>query len=316
MENLVDFALRERYEKVKTLRPWLEEMKDLLDWNAFLSLFPDKETTRGRPEFDRILKLKILFLQAWYTISDEEVEFQINDRLSFQQFLGFPAESPDYSTIWRFREYLTENDIAEKLWLELQRQIDQHHVVVEPGVIQDARFVHADPGKTRSGKEGRGREAKTSRSRDGTWTKKNRQSHFGFKLHTKVQRGSKFITELAVTTASTHDNKVDLASTDDIMYRDRGYTGTPTRARGNASMKRGKLTIHQQLRNDRISKKRCQGEHPYATMSRSFKAGTTKLTTIARVYVQQIFVCAAYNLHRLRFLLSTHSESTPKSCPS
>jgi len=76
-----------------------------------------------------------------------------------------------------------------------------------------------------------------------------------------------------------------------------------------ASMKRGSLTPHEQLRNKRISKKRCRGEHPYGTMHRSFKAGRTKLTTLPRVFVQHVFVCIAYNLHRLRFLLSLNSVS-------
>ncbi|NLO48523.1 MAG: transposase [Clostridiales bacterium] len=31
---------------------------------------------------------KILLLQAWYAISDDKAEYMINDRLSFQRFLG------------------------------------------------------------------------------------------------------------------------------------------------------------------------------------------------------------------------------------
>ena len=89
MEDLVDFALKEKYDKVKKLRSRLDEMKQLLEWEAFKSLFPVKETSRGRPAYDVVLKLKCLFLQAWYNISDEELEFQINDRFSFQEFLNF-----------------------------------------------------------------------------------------------------------------------------------------------------------------------------------------------------------------------------------
>jgi IS5 family transposase len=75
-------------------------------------------------------------------------------------------------------------------------------------------------------------------------------------------------------------------------------------------MKRGKLSPHEHLRNKRIAKKRCRGEHPYGTMHRSFKAGRTKLTTLARVFVQHVFVCMAYNVHRLRFLLKQRSGSS------
>jgi len=303
MKSLTDFALKEKYAKVKQLRSRLDDMNKLLDWSAFLALFPEKETTRGRPAYDSILKLKCLFLQGWYSISDEELEYQLHNRLDFQQFLDFPASIPDYSTIWRFREYLTESNIIDHIWAELQRQISTNGIKVQKGVIQDASFIEADPGKKNSGMNGRGREAKTSRSRDGSWTKKGKKSYFGFKSHIKVDSGSKLITEVAVTTAKTFDGNVDLAKTDEIVYRDRCYTGSKTRAKGNASMKRGNLTPREKLRNKRISRKRCRGEHPFGTMHRSFKAGRTKLTTLARVFVQHVFTCMAYNIYRLRFLV-------------
>lgn len=310
MRNLVDFALQEKYAKVKELRSRLEDMKKLIDWESFLALFPDKETGRGRPAYDKILMLKILFLQSWYSISDEELEFQIHDRLSFQQFLDFPKNIPDYSTIWRFREELTEEDIIDKIWVELKRQIASKNIEVKEGVIQDASFIEADPGKKNSGMNGRGREAKTSRSKDGSWTKKGKKSIFGFKSHLKVDDETKLITEVGLTTAKTFDGNVDLANPDEVVYRDKGYTGSKTKAKGNASMKRGNLSSKEELRNKRIAKKRCRGEHPFGTMNRSFKAGRTKLTTLARVFVQQVMVCAAYNLHRLRFLLNKPSGSS------
>lgn len=305
MNNLIDFALKEKFSKVRKLRSKLSEMNALLNWEAFASLFPKKETTRGRPAYNTILMLKCLFLQSWYNISDEELEFQINDRLSFQEFLGFPKNIPDYSTIWRFKEYLLEADLSDNIWYELQNQINHNNIKIEEGSIQDARFVDAQPGKQSSDKINRGREAKTSRSKDGTWTKKYNKSHFGYKLHTKVQRGSKIITEIAVTTANVHDSNIDLGDkNDDVLYRDKAWTGVPTKAKGNGNMKRGKLNIREKLRNKRIAKKRCSVEHPYGTMQRSFNAGTTKRTTTARVFIQQLFVCMAYNLYRLRFLVN------------
>ena len=305
MNSLTNFALKNKYAQVKKLRSRLHEMNALLDWDAFLALFPDEEIRRGPKGYDFILKLKCLFLQSWHSISDEELEYQINDRFSFQEFLDFPDKVPDYTTIWRFREELTNAEILEKIWTELQRQISEHGIEVKEGTIQDARFIKADPGKKNSGMEDR-QMAKTSRSRDGTWGKKNNKGPylFGFKLHAKVQRGSKFIKDIAITGGNVSDNTIDLAKPDDIIYRDKAYTGTKTRAKGNGSMKRGKLTVKQKLRNKRIQKKRAEGEHPFGTMDRSFKAGRTKLTTIPRVYVQQAFVCMAYNIHRLRFFVN------------
>lgn len=310
MKNLLDFALKEKYEKVQTLKPQLQEMEKILDWSAFEKLFVEKDSKVGRPNYDRKLMVKILFLQSWYSISDEEVEFQIADRLSFQQFLDYPKNIPDYSTIWRFREELKEDDVADKIWSELQRQISSKNLNIEKGHIQDATFVQAPPGRKNSGMNNRGHVAKTSRSRDGSWTKKNNKSYFGFKTHVKSGLETKLIKEVAVTTASVHDSAIDLLKPDEIGYRDKAYTGVKTKAIGDATMNRGNLTPHEELRNKRISKKRCRGEHPFGTMHRSMHAGYTKLTTIGRVFVQQIFVCAAYNLLRLRFLLQPSVSST------
>ena len=267
MNTMADYFLRQKYARVRKLRPNLEEMKDLIDWDEFLKLFPERGN-RGRPPYGEALMLKILVLQGWNGISDEELEFQINDRLSFQQFLDFPESIPDYSTIWRFREELMRDGIMDAIWGELNRQIEAHGIRVRKGKIQDASFVQADPGR-KSGMQGRGREAKTSRSRDGTWKKKGKKSYFGFKMHTKVDRETKMINGMAVTTASVADSSIDLAEKKDVMYRDKGYPHSRSKALGNATMKkkaRGKgLSAKDYWRNKRIAKKRCIGEHPFAT---------------------------------------------------
>ena len=90
---------------------------------------------------------------------------------------------------------------------------------------------------------------------------------------------------------------------EDIVYRDKGYTGTKVKAVGNGTMKRGNLTPHEKFRNYRIQKLRSQGEHPYATVKRAMHGGQTRLTTVSRVFVQQLFVFAAYNLFRLTSLV-------------
>jgi IS5 family transposase len=217
--------------------------------------------------------------------------------------LDFPNYIPDYSTIWRFREELAEGNIFDKIWEEIQKQIESKNIKIEKGFIQDATFIEADPGKTNSGMKDRGRIAKTSRNKDGSWTKKGKKSIFGYKAHTKVERGTKFIKDFAVTTARVHDGKIDLAKPDDIAYRDRGYSGCKTKAKGDATMKRGNLNEKEYFRNLRIMKKRSIGEHPYGTISRSFHGGKTKLTTTYRVFIQTGFVFMAYNIFRLVFLV-------------
>jgi IS5 family transposase len=114
----------------------------------------------------------------------------------------------------------TEKD--KIVWAELQRQLDAMGLRVKRGTIQDATFIEADPG---SSTKSRGNDAKTRRSRDGTWAKKGNETHFGYKLHQKTDIDYCLIREIETTTASLHDSQVDLSSDGEIVLIDRGYFG-------------------------------------------------------------------------------------------
>ena len=60
--------------------------------------------------------------------------------------------------------------------------------------------------------------SKTRRSKDGTWTKKNSRSHFGYKLYTIQEVESDMIVNYAVTTASSHDSQTDLSIPGIVAY--------------------------------------------------------------------------------------------------
>ena len=107
------------------------------------------------------------------------------------------------------------------------------------------------------------------------------------------------IRDVEVTTASVHDSKVDLSKRDEVVYRDRGYTGKETKAKGNGSMKRGNLSIWEKLRNKRISKKRAPGERPFSVIKRTFNGDRTYVKTLPRVRVKEMFKCFAYDLYQL-----------------
>ena len=79
------------------------------------------------------------------------------------------------------------------VWAELQRQLDSKGLSVKRGTIQDATFIEADPG---SANRSRGDDAKTRRSRDGTWAKKGDEIHFGYKFHLKVDMDYGLIREI------------------------------------------------------------------------------------------------------------------------
>lgn len=99
------------------------------------------------------------------------------ERISFMAFLGFPdPRFPNNMAIQATHGRVREDKMV---WAELQRQLDAMGLKVKRGTIHDATFIEADPG---SSKKPRGDDAKTCRSRDGTWAKKGNESHFGYKL--------------------------------------------------------------------------------------------------------------------------------------
>jgi len=66
----------------------------------------------GRPPLDCVLMFKVILLQKYYGLSEEDTEFQILDRFSFQRFLGLDVGDsvPDKNTIWTFKERLGARD--------------------------------------------------------------------------------------------------------------------------------------------------------------------------------------------------------------
>ncbi len=303
--TFIDFAFREEYERVKRLGDKLSEIEKLINWEAFRSIVKDmydnKTEKGGRPNIDEIIMIKVLILQEWHGLSDPELERQITDRISFRKFLGFPNTIPDFTTVWAFRERLSKTGRDKKIWQELQGQVDSKGLKVKKGVIQDATFITSDPGHAKADKP-RGNEAKTRRSKDGTWTKKNSKSYFGYKLHSKSDIDYGLIRDIETTTASVHDNQIDLTKPGEVAYKDKGYFGTPSKGYS-ATMKRSvrghPIGIRDIMRNKRISKKRAPGERPYAMIKNVFKSGHTMVTTIARVAVKMVFASFGFDLFQL-----------------
>ena len=307
MDNFNTFIFREEYQIIKGLGDTLSNISDSIDWERFRDiispLYKDNKEDGGRPHLDEILMIKTLVLQHLYGLSDYEIERNIYDRISFRHFLGFPDRIPDRSTIWLFRERLTKSNFLELIWEELQHQLDDLGFSIQRGVMQDASFITSDPGHAKKDKP-RGSGALTRRSKEGTWSKKGNNSFFGFKMHTLVDKDFLFIREIETTTASVHDNKIDLSKPGQTVYRDKGYFGVKPNASMDKTMHRASrnhpLNCKENRRNKAISRIRSLVELPYAVMKRVFKNGHVLVTTIERVHIKNVFSCFAFNLYRLK----------------
>jgi len=305
MDSFRSYMLRIAYRNIQKLGDRLAEAEKHIDWERFRpitrDLYDNQGPHGGRPNLDPVMMVKLLILQAWYGLSDPELERQVADRLSFQRFLGYPEKAPDYSTVWRFRERLAETGRDRLVWDELSRQLDEKGLKVRKGVVQDASFITSDPGHASADKP-RGDDAKTRRSRDGTWAKKGGKSYFGYKLHMKMDLDHGLIRDLETTAANVHDSRVDLSMPGEVVYRDKGYQGAVPRG-WDASMRRGArghpLCIWDRLRNRRISRKRCPGERPFAVIKRVFGSGHVLATSLPRVRVRMVFACMCFNMVQL-----------------
>ena len=146
------------------------------------------------------------------------------------------------------------------------------------------------------------KEAKTRRSKDGTFAMKDGRTHFGYKIHNNVGVDLPLMRRVVVTTASLHDANVDLGTPGVPCYRDKGYQGAPCRGI-NATMDRSPrnapLAIDQIRRNRRITGKRSPGERPYSIIKRKFNGGHVYVTMVRRVRVKVMFKCLCYNLFTL-----------------
>ena len=320
MVSFDKFILKQQYQKVKGLGDRLELMKQQIDWQPFIplvdSVFQDNEVTGGRPHTNELIVVRSMLLQAWYGLSDPELEFQCHDRLSFRNFLGFPERIPDFTTIWKIRDRLKESGVDKKIWDELQRQLNVKGYRVKKGVIQDASFIEADPGKKRVQQEKRARRKGepvqyTEKQlqhidKDSGYSVKHGQIHYGYKSHIKVDVDHHLIRDFDVTPANVHDGDVDLAKDgDQAIYRDKGYFGKQLQEPNvvDKTMKRAvrgrKLNGGEQKRNKAIGRVRSPGERPFSVIKRVFHGDRTMVKTRERVRVKEMFKCFAYDLYQL-----------------
>ena len=112
------FDYLERVEQLAAKPTALDQLNQCIDWSRFESVLKSnlnyKERSKGgRRPYAVLLMFKVLILQKYYNLSEEDTEFQILDRFSFQRFLGLSVSDkvPDKNTIWLFKQRLGEDGI-------------------------------------------------------------------------------------------------------------------------------------------------------------------------------------------------------------
>ena len=244
------FAYEEQLNKINAHQPPLNKLDQMIDWEMFRNpieeaLYVEPKAPGGRPPYDRLMMFKILILQKYYNLSDEQTEFQIKDRLSFMQFLGLQIGDnvPDEKTIWLFKEQLKENKLSEVLFDLFSKRLTEHGIVAKEGSIVDATFVDVPRQRNKreenadikkgavplefAKKDKNGNYSKLAqKDTDAAWMTKSGERHFGYKDHINADEKTKLITKYSVTSAAPHDStEIEklIDETDQILHADSAY---------------------------------------------------------------------------------------------
>ena len=252
------FDLEERLAALSKSGDPLERLASMVDFEIFRpalkrALRRSDRSKGGRPPYDPVLMFKVLVLQAFYGLSDEQAEYQIRDRLSFMRFLGLGLGErvPDEKTIRLFREFLVRAGAIDKLFDRFEGHLEAEGYLAMSGQIVDASLVAAPKQRNKDEekaaiKEGRIPEdwqdnpAKLrQKDRDARWTLKQGRKkegvavqiavpHFGYKTHISTDKRHGLIRRWDVSDAAANDGKrlkvlPDKENTASAVWADTAY---------------------------------------------------------------------------------------------
>lgn len=323
-------ARQEKLAQKKTLLPRLAKM---VPWESFRETLEtvhakDRKSNAGRKSIDVVLMFKLLVLQRLYNISDEELEYQVNDRLSFMRFLGLGIEDvvPDRTTVWLFRESLTQQGLVEDLFERLEEYLQQQGYQARGGQIVDATLIPVPKQRNNqdenqqikageSPQEWEGQPHKQcQKDTDARWTKKNGISHYGYKNHISIDARHGFIRRYEVTDASVHDSQVlgavlDGSNSSAKLWADSAYRSevieTVLALMGFSSQihERGyrnrPLTGRQKQKNRTRSRTRAKVEHVFGSLVNDMGGKLLRSIGLKRAKANLGLSNLTYNLKRL-----------------
>jgi IS5 family transposase len=268
-----------------------------------------------------------LLAGIWHNLSDPALEAAIADRLSFRRFVGLSLhdQTPDHSTLWRFRQELAKDGLIEKVFAEINRQLEAKKLILKQGTLVDASLIPAranPPRKTR--KDGEDKPPKPSADRDARWGRKGKKSVFGYKVHTGVDAGHTLIRRVHVTDASITDTEpADRLSCGDeeAVYGDQAYytharharlteAGIKDRLMRRPNRHHPELPPRQKLRNKLIAKVRAAVERPYAVFKEHYGLRRLRFFNLERNQTHVVLACCAYNLRRAASALAAQRQDS------
>jgi IS5 family transposase len=296
----------------------LERVAGLVDWGAIEALLSGlRQDGPGKPGYRPLLLFKALLLQAWYGLSDSELEYRLGDSLAFGRFAGLSLEDevPDHTTLCRFRNRLIAARLLETLFAELDRQLEAAGLVLKTGTLLDATLI--ETGAARRPPKGQEAEAGDP---DAAFAKRSGKpgSTYGYKAHVGVDQGSGLIRSVITTPANVNDTVVadalirgdEKAVLADAAYhthaREQALKGKGVKARlmRRPSKHHPKLPPRLARLNRLIARRRAAVETTFATWKRRMGLSAIRYRGLVKAQGQILLVAMAFNLRRWSALAS------------
>jgi transposase len=103
----------------------------------------ERNSNAGRKRIDPLILIKMLDLQQLFNLSDEEVEIQVNDRRSFEEFVGLGVINsiPDATTVAFFKEWLRKAGVIKEIFKMFEGYLRLKGLEARGGQIIDATLV-------------------------------------------------------------------------------------------------------------------------------------------------------------------------------
>ncbi len=331
-----------RLQKLSEQGDPLERLNKVIDWDIFTAILQkidndDKKNNAGAKPYQPLLMFKIMILQRYYNLSDQQIEYQILDRLSFCRFLGLTSNDrvPDEKTVWGFKERITNLGLEKELFNVFHIRLEKNGLIAHEGKIVDASFVEV-PRQRNSREENQHiKDTGTSPEQwaenphklcqkdiDARWTKKNNQNYYGYKDHVKVDNRHKFIDTYCVTPASVHDSQPldelldEKKDKNKGLWADSAYTGEEQEriikkyGMKNHVHKKGyknkPLTDRQNESNRKKSKTRARVEHVFGFIEGSMNKFYLHCIGLKRATAAIGLINLTYNLFRYEQLVRLH----------
>lgn len=326
---------KKRKQQLESRKDKLQKLNQIIPWQIFVSkieqsLKKERKSKAGRKPIKREILFKLLILQQLYNLSDEEVEYQTHDRISFRRFVGLSIddEIPDATTIGLLRKQLTEAELIEELFEEFEQFLRNSGYEAKGGQIVDATIVPVpiqrnNKEENKLIKQGEipedwknNPQKLSQKDIDARWTKKNQVSYFGYKNHINIDVKHGFIRLYDVTDASVHDSQVlgsvlDADNSGDEIWADSAYRSdnieTGLDALGHISQinergyKNKPLTEEQKASNQIKSKTRAKVEHIFGAWETRMGGKKVRNIGIERVKAKVGLKNLTYNLLRYIF---------------